>query len=314
MISRVVVLTGASSGIGKAAALAFAARGDRLVLAARGLADLTAVAAAVGGDPLVVSADVTSTEDVEKLAEAAVERFGRIDVWVDTAAVMAYGRFEDIPAEVFDRVVTTDLLGPANVARAALRQFRLQGHGTLILCSSLLAHIATPYMSAYVAAKWGMRGLARSLRLETRDAPGIQVCTLAPGSVDTPIYTSAANYAGFVGRPPPPVDSADRVGRKIVALAGKPRPRASVGVANHVIELGFGALGPVYDELVGPMMRGFGLSQRTVAPGAGNVFEPAPRTEGGPLRWGRGKIGGLLAGAATAGAAVTVLAVRKALR
>src|SRR5699024_6412014 len=115
---------------------------------------------------------------------------GRIDVWVDTAAVMAYGRFEDLPPEVFEKVVTTDLFGPANVARTALRQFRAQGRGTLILTSSLLAHVTVPYIGAYVTAKWGLRGLTRTLRQETRDAPGIKVCTLAPGSVDTPIYTS----------------------------------------------------------------------------------------------------------------------------
>src|ERR687889_143024 len=218
MSARVVVLTGASSGIGKAAALAFARRGDRLVLAARGPADLASVAAACGGDPLVVPTDVSDSDEVEALAQAAVDRFGRIDVWVDTAAVMAYGRFEDVPADVFNRVVTTDLLGSANVARAALRVFRGQGYGTLILCSSLLAHITAPYMSAYSTAKWGMRGLLRVLRQETRDAPDIHVCTLTPGSVDTPIYTSAANYAGFVGRPPPPVDSAEQIADAVLRL------------------------------------------------------------------------------------------------
>ena len=310
MYSRVVVVTGASSGIGRAAAMEFASRGDRLVLAARGRADLEAVAAAAGGDPLVLSVDVTLREDVEKLADAAVERFGRIDVWVDTAAVMAYGKFEDIPADVFDRVVTTDLLGPANVARAALRVFRAQGRGTLILTSSLLAHIATPYMSAYVASKWGLRGLTRSLRLETRDAPGIQVCSLAPGSVDTPIYTSAANYAGFVGRPPPPVDSAQLVGHRIVKLADRPRARVSVGLANQVVELGFATMSPVYDALVGPMMQRLGLSRERAVPGGGNVFVPEHRVEGGPLRWGRGKVGALAAAAGVA-AALAVRQVRR---
>src|SRR4051812_11223269 len=111
MTSRVVVLTGASSGIGRAAAVAFAARGDRLVLAARGRAGLEKVAASCGGSPLVVPTDIGVRDEVRALAGAAVDRFGRIDVWADTAAVMAYGRFEDVPPEIFDRVVTTDLLG-----------------------------------------------------------------------------------------------------------------------------------------------------------------------------------------------------------
>jgi len=303
MSARVVVVTGASSGIGKAAALAFAADGDRLVLAARRHADLAAVALMCGGDPLVVPTDVTRHHEVDNLAEAAVERFGRIDVWVDTAAVMAYGKFADVPADVFDRVVTTDLLGPANVARAALRQFREQGAGTLILTGSLLGQITAPYVSAYITAKWGLRGLIRTLRQELRDAPGIHICTVAPGSVDTPIYTSAANYAGFVGRPPPPVDSPERVAAAILRLADHPRHNVSVGATNGLIRAGFATLPPVYDLLVGSLVGRFGLSRRTVAPGQGNVFEARPRVDGGPGRWRRSQVG------AVAAVAVTTVAV-----
>lgn len=297
MNSRVVVLTGASSGIGQAAALAFAARGDRLVIAARGLVDLEKTAARCGGSVLVVPTDVTERNEVEELAKAAVDVFGHIDVWADTAAVMAYGRFEDVPPAIFDRVVTTDLLGSANVARAALQVFRHQGHGTLILCGSLLGRITAPWMSSYSVSKWGVRALARTLRQETRDAPGIHVCELVPGGVDTPIYTSAANYAGFVGRPPPPVDSAERLGAAIVRLADRPRRQLSVGLTNRPIEFGFGTFPPVYDALVGPLMGRLALSQRRTGPDDGNVFGPRSRVEGGPLRWGRGA---LAAGAAAA--------------
>lgn len=314
MSSRVVVLTGASSGIGRAAALAFAARGDMLVLAARGLADLEKVAVDCDGDVLVVPVDVGVWTEVDELAQAAVERFGRIDVWADTAAVMAYGRFEDLPPHVFDKVVTTDLLGSANVARAALRVFRAQGHGTLILCSSLVGHITAPNMSAYSTAKWGLRALTRTLRQEIRDAPDIHICELVPGSVDTPIYTSAANYAGFVGRPPPPVDSAERMGAAIVRLADRPRRELSVGATNRFIEFGFSTMPPVYDALVGRLMGRLGLSRSQPAPpDDGNVFASRPRTEGGPRRLGRVAVGAVAAGAlALTGAAA--LALRRGLR
>ena len=314
MGSRVVVVTGASSGIGRAAAIRFAAAGDSLVLVARGREGLDEVASEIATESLTLTADIRLGADVERVADEAVARFGRIDVWVDSAAVMAYGRFEDIPAEVFDRVVSTDLLGPANVARAALRQFRRQGRGTLILCGSLLGHIATPYMSAYVTAKWGARGLVRSLRQELRDAPDIHICTLVPGSVDTPIYTSAANYAGFVGRPPPPVDTADRMGAAIVSLADRPRFERSVGLTNRLFELGFVLLPPVYDTLVTPMMRRLALSRERTGPSVGNVFAPQPRTEAGPGRFGRGAVtaaGLLLVGAVAAGAAALASAARR---
>ncbi|WP_433363490.1 SDR family NAD(P)-dependent oxidoreductase [Actinoplanes sp. CA-142083] len=313
MPSRVVVLTGASSGIGRAAALAFAARGDRVVLAARDEAALAAVAARCGDDALVVTADVTVQEEVDALADVALRRHGRIDIWVDTAAVMAYGKFLDLPAEVFDRVVTTDLLGSSHVARAALRVFRQQRSGTLILGSSLLAHVTVPYMSAYITAKWGLRGLMRTLQQETRDLPGVQVCWVAPGSVDTSIYTSAASYAGFVGRPPPPVDSPERVARAILRLADHPRSGVSVGAANRLIKTGFVLFPPVYDALVTPLMRGFGLSRQSVEPHDGNVFRPAARVEGGPGRWGRASVAtavlttAALATAATAAAAAAWL-------
>ncbi len=282
-----MVLTGASSGIGRAAARALAARGDHVVLAARRPEDLAATAAQIGPETVTVTVDVTDRTGLEELVTAAVQRFGRIDVWVDTAAVMAYGRFEDLPPEVFDRVVTTDLLGSANVARTALRQFRRQGGGTLILCGSLLGHVTVPYMSAYVTSKWGLRALVRTLQQEFRSEPGIHVCTVIPGSVDSSIYTSAANYAGFVGRPPPPVDKPERIAAAIVRLIDRPRAQVSVGATNRLFELGFSLLPPVYDVLVTPMARRFALSRRTARSEPGNVFRPAPRVEGGPVRWNR---------------------------
>ncbi|MFI5914462.1 SDR family NAD(P)-dependent oxidoreductase [Dactylosporangium sp. NPDC051541] len=316
---RVVVVTGASSGIGRASALAFAAAGCRLVLAARSRAGLERVAMACrarGAPVRVVPADLAEPESLVAVAATAVAEFGGIDVWVDTAAVMAYGRFEDVPADVFEHVVRTDLLGAAAVARTALHRFRAQGHGVLIFGGSLLGTIAAPYMSSYVTSKWGLRGLVRVLRQETRDAPDIHVCLVAPGAVDTPIYRNAANFAGRIGRPPPPIASPHTVARAILRCATHPRATVTVGWTNRFIRFGFVALPGVYDALVGPLMRAGGLSREPVAPHRGNVFEPLPTPPDGTGGWTHqtAAAAAILASAAAALTAATVTAAVAARR
>ncbi|WP_285794129.1 SDR family NAD(P)-dependent oxidoreductase [Micromonospora sp. NBRC 107095] len=279
-MSRVVVIVGASSGIGRATARAFAERGDRLVLAARAtttLAEVRAECAQV--DVLTVPTDVTEPDALDALAGAAVERFGRIDVWVHTAAVMAYGRFDELPEQVFDQVVRTDLLGAAASVRVALRHFRVARAGTVILTGSVLGHVTAPYMSAYVASKWGLQGLVRAVQQELRDTPAIRLCLVNPGSVDTPVYQQAANYLGRVGRAPAPIARPQRVARAIVDCVDRPRREVSVGRLNVVLRAGFTVLPGVYDVLVGPLMRAAGLSGRPVAAHDGSVFAPNPAGE-----------------------------------
>ncbi|WP_412100468.1 SDR family NAD(P)-dependent oxidoreductase [Micromonospora ureilytica] len=105
-----------------------------------------------------------------------------MDVWVHTAAVMGYGRFDELPGRVFDQVVRTDLLGAAGSVRVAVRHFRATGAGTVIVTGSLLGHVTAPYMSAYVASKWGLQGLVRTVQQELRDSPEIRLCLVNPGS------------------------------------------------------------------------------------------------------------------------------------
>jgi short-subunit dehydrogenase len=286
----VVVLTGASSGIGRATAHALASQQARLVLAARSAVSLEEAAGecrALGAEVVTVVADVADEADVERVRSSAVGRFGRVDAWVHTAAVVAYGRFEDVPSATFRRVLDTGVHGTVHAARVALEQFRAQGHGTLVLTGSLLGEIATPYMSSYVTAKWAVRGLARVLSIETRGEPDVHVCVVSPGGVDTPVYRLAANYAGRVGRPPPPVDPPEKVARAIVRSLADHRTRRMVGAANVVARAGFTLTPRLFDVLVGPLMRAGGLSRETVEPHDGNVFAPTPAGDSLHGRWGR---------------------------
>jgi NAD(P)-dependent dehydrogenase (short-subunit alcohol dehydrogenase family) len=206
-----VLITGASSGIGRATAHELAGRGARLVLVARGRESLEEAAAeartAGAGTVLVRVADVTDPDAVQAAVDDAVAEFGGLDVVVHAAQVMAYGRIEDVPREVYEQVVDVSLHGTANVARSVLPLFRKQGAGHLVVVNSLLGNIAAPLLGSYVTAKWGQLGLIRVLQQETRDEPGISVSAVQPGGVDTPIYFQAASWTGSTGRPPPPVYS-----------------------------------------------------------------------------------------------------------
>jgi NAD(P)-dependent dehydrogenase (short-subunit alcohol dehydrogenase family) len=310
-VIRVVVITGASSGIGRATALACARRGDRVVLAARAREGLEAAereCRAAGAQTLVVPTDVRDAAAVDALLAAAATRFGRVDAVVHSVTVVAYGRFEDVPAEVFDRSVQTTLTGAANVARTALGVFRGSGGGQLVLVGSLLGKIAAPYMSSYVTAKWGLHGLARTLQIEARQTPGIGVSLVSPGGVDTPVYSQAASYLGRGGRPPPPVDPPEKVARAILRALDRPRRDVSVGVANPLVILGFRTLPAAYDRLVGPLMRLGGLTRGPVAPDDGNVFAPRPAGEATHGRWGRHWLRPVgLTAVVAAGAAATAL-------
>jgi NAD(P)-dependent dehydrogenase (short-subunit alcohol dehydrogenase family) len=275
-----VLVTGASSGIGRATGLELAGRGARLVLMSRDRGSLEEAAAemraAGAGEVVVCAGDVLDEDQVRAAVATATGRFGRLDVVVHSAQVMAYGRIEDVPREVYERVVDTAVHGTANLARVVLPVFREQGAGHLAVVNSLLGNIATPLMGAYVTAKWGQLGLVRSLQLETRDEPGISISIIQPGGVNTPIYSQAASWAGSTGRPPPPAYSPFRVARRVVSTLDRPRRVVQAGVLNHVVTAGFRLLPGVYDTLVGPLLQQLALAGDDAPPTTGNVLESRP--------------------------------------
>ncbi|RZA00608.1 MAG: SDR family NAD(P)-dependent oxidoreductase, partial [Proteobacteria bacterium] len=161
--SNVVVITGASSGIGRSTALAFAKKGARLVLAARKKEKLDGLArecASLGAESIAVSVDVTDADAVQSLAKEAVTRFGRIDVWVNNAGIGVIGSFTEIPLAEHRKVIETNLMGYIHGAYAALGVFQKQRFGTLINNASISSRLTTPYLSSYTASKWAIRGLS----------------------------------------------------------------------------------------------------------------------------------------------------------
>jgi short-subunit dehydrogenase len=234
----VVVITGASSGIGRLTAIEFAKEGTRLVLAARGKSNLREVAEEceeLGAETLVIECDVSDPDEVRRLARQAVKQFRRIDVWVNNAGVGLYGRIDEVPEEAYRQVIETNLFGQIYGARAAIEQFKELGQGVLINVSSQVAFGGTGYSSAYVISKYGVRALSDALRQELRDT-NIEVVTIYPASTDTPFFENAGNYTGRTVKPLGKVHKPEEVAKAIVKAAREPKPDVLIGNMGYITE------------------------------------------------------------------------------
>jgi len=220
----VVVVTGASSGIGRETALALAAKGEHLVLAARRAAELEETAfdcRGLGAECKTVPCDVSDREQVEALARTAVETFGRIDGWVNNAGIYAMGSVRELPDETIRRVIDVNFFGVVHGTRAALPHLA-RTKGVLVNVSSALGRISGPYVSAYAASKHAVRAFTESVRDETRKE-GISVTTVYPPAIDTPLFHHSANYTGREIKPANPVFRPERVASAIVSTLERPR-------------------------------------------------------------------------------------------
>jgi NAD(P)-dependent dehydrogenase (short-subunit alcohol dehydrogenase family) len=277
---KVVVLTGASSGLGRAAALQFSRKGARVVLAARRRPALEETADAcrrAGSRALVVQTDVTDEAAVQRLAQAALTLNGRVDVWINNAGITAFGSLEEVPFEVHRRVIETNVFGSMYGARAALPIFKRQRAGVLVNVGSILSQVGQPYVPAYVISKFAVRGLSEALRSSVADEPNIHVCSLLPFAIDTPHFEEGANYAGFGPHAMPPMQSPEKVAAALVQLVERPRrerrvPRiAGLGLALH-------ALFPeAVEKAVLHLVREWHFDFVPRSPSPGSVFSP-PQT------------------------------------
>jgi short-subunit dehydrogenase len=272
----VIVITGASTGIGRASALEFARAGATVVVTSRReevVRRLAEECEKLGGKALAIAADVTDEQAIEQLARRAVETFGRIDVWINNAAVTLFARFEQAPPEAYRRVIETNLFGCIHGARAVLPYFREQGSGTLINISSGVGKIGSPFISAYVASKFAIVGLSESLRMELRDAPDIHVCTVLPAAIDTPLFQQGANFTGRAVKPIPPIYSATKVADALVHLVRHPRREIIVG-ASAKVGLMMHAIAPaVAEQIFAKQVEQKHFEDRLTPPSEGNLFK-----------------------------------------
>lgn len=274
---KLVVITGASSGIGRATAKAFACKGARIVLAARdedALYDVLDECTDCGTQAMAVPTDVSISEQVRNLAERAAEfGNGQIDIWINNAGVGAVGSFEATPLDAHEQVIQTDLLGYVRGAFFALPYFKAQHRGTLINTLSLGSWVAQPYAAAYSASKFGLRGFTEALRGELTEFSNIQVCDIYPSVMDTPGFRDGGNYTGHALKPPSPVYDPHLVAKAIVECAITPRATTTVGGAARVARVSH-FLVPGLAQLMGWLTSRAISHSPASAISSGNLFEP----------------------------------------
>ena len=238
---QVVVVMGASSGIGRATAARFAAEGAQVVASARGEAGLHSLVEqirAAGGEVGAEVADVTDPEQMERVAARAVAEYGRLDTWVHLAGVALFAPFERITPEEFRRVVDVNLLGQVHGARAALPHLKREG-GALIHVSSMGAKRGVPLQTAYIAAKHGIDGFVETLRMElARERVPVSVTNVMPATINTPLFDQARTKIGVKPVAPPPVYQPSVVVDAILHAARHPARDVVVGGAAQALITG----------------------------------------------------------------------------
>jgi NAD(P)-dependent dehydrogenase (short-subunit alcohol dehydrogenase family) len=235
---RVVVITGASAGVGRATARAFARRGSAVGLLARGEDGLKAAAAEVeeaGGRPLPVPTDVADDAAVEVAAETVERQLGPIEVWINDAMTSVFAPFWDIEPEEFRRVTEVTYLGVVNGTRAALRRMRPRGEGVIVQVGSALAYRSIPLQSAYCGSKHAIAGFTESLRTELlHEGSGVQVTQVHLPALNTPQFDWVLSRLPNRPQPVPPIYQPEVAARAIVWASEHPRRELWVGATTSM--------------------------------------------------------------------------------
>lgn len=226
LTGKTVVITGSSSGVGRAAAEAFSREGCNVVIVARGqegINEVVELCKALNTQVIGIAADVSIATDVERITTETLAKFGRIDVWINNAGVMASGKFEEIPMEFHEQVIKTNLFGYMHGAYNAVQVFKKQNEGILINNISIGGYMPAPYSAVYSSTKYGIRGMMEGIRAEISNHKNIHVCNIYPQLQNSTGNLHSAKYSGFKMNISPlasdPRDTADAM----VALAKNPK-------------------------------------------------------------------------------------------
>jgi len=286
---QVVVVMGASSGIGRETALRFAKRGARVVAAARELKGLQSLVEQIergGGSAIAVPADTAEFQQVKAVADRAVREYGHLDTWVQAAAVSIYATFEQTTPEEFKRVIDVNLIGAAYGAMAALPHLKDEGRGAFIMISSAEGVHALPLQSAYSASKAGVLRFLEAMRMELgKEGYWISATSIVPASVNTPLFDVARSKMGAKPQGFPPLFQPRVVADAILYAAEHPTPEITCGFPAKAMywgnRLAPGVLSVMLRETGFTAQRGEELPEGEEMPG--NLFEPVPghdRVEG----------------------------------
>ncbi|GAB3232498.1 SDR family oxidoreductase [Glycomyces halotolerans] len=283
---RVVVVTGASAGVGRAAARAFGTRGDKVALLARGDRGLERAAHEIrdrGGEALPLTVDMADAEAVDAAASRIEAELGPIDVWVNNAFATAFGPFSEIGLDEFRQVTEVTYMGYVHGTRAALRRMRPRDRGTIVQVGSALAYRGIPLQSAYCGAKHAIQGFTESLRCELlHERSRVRLTMVQLPAVNTPQFDWALSRMPNRAQPMPPIYQPEVAADAVAYAADHPRRREYWVASNTVATLLANRLAPgLLDRYLA--RRGYGAQQVKEEPRRDrphNLWEPLDDRDG----------------------------------
>src|SRR3954454_5192120 len=294
---RRVLITGATSGVGLAAARRFAAEGARLALVARTRDALERANADHGLGALLLPADLTEAEAVERTVAEAARALGGLDLVVSNAASAVFGHVLEVHAEDFERTVDVTFMGAVRVIRAALPHLR-ESRGAIVATGSLMSRVPLPTWSSYAASKHALRGFLNSLAIEEREqGSGVRVAMVHPGPIDTPLFAQASSGTRNQPRVAPDAYRPEVIAQALVEVAVAPRKEVVLGGETRLLDVMFSVARPLAEFTLLAVDRWY-RSGEDPAPVPGSLWQAArrPQVSGGipardsllaPLQLGR---------------------------